>query len=233
MLLLLVLLQGTLVGATRVIGLVTMDPSSPEWTLNDSFVSAILSTHNTYREEHDAGKLRWNGTLAAYSEDYLASNGDEPGVCPAWEHSDTPYGENLAIGHCSATAAVEAWGDERDIYDFDDQGFSKGTGHFTQLIWQDTTDVGCARKWCDGIPHPDSDVTLSRWYLVCEYWPPGNVMGQFEDQVKIGEYDGPGEEKGEGKGEGDDESTASLIRGRPNLFLAVLLSGFLGYSVMV
>ncbi len=84
-----------------------------------------------------------------------------------------PYGENLAMGYPSAAASVDAWGDERSEYNYDDPSFSEATGHFTQLVWKDSTQVGCARTLCGS----------HGWYLVCEYWPRGNVIGQFADEV--------------------------------------------------
>ncbi|MEO6381854.1 MAG: CAP domain-containing protein, partial [Nitrobacter sp.] len=40
-------------------------------------------------------------------------------------------------------------------------------GHYTQLIWPQTSSVGCAMA-----------VTADIDYLVCRYGAPGNVMGQ-------------------------------------------------------
>ncbi|EEY21512.1 PRY1 [Verticillium alfalfae VaMs.102] len=175
----------------------------PEWRSDDAFTSAVVGTHNVYRSEHDAEDLVWNNTLAEYAEEYLDSDGDDDDECPDFEHSDTPYGENLAIGHANASAAVEAWGDERDEYDFDDQGFDQETGHFTQLVWKSTTDVGCARKLCRG-------GDWNGWYLVCEYWPRGNVQDQYEDQVSAGQFEG---------------AAAGLMRSHQTAALVVALLG--------
>jgi hypothetical protein len=54
------------------------------------------------------------------------------------------------------------------------------TGHFTQLVWKDTTSVGCGRTECNG----RDDGGAPGWYLVCEYWPHGNVIGAFEENVQ-------------------------------------------------
>ena len=42
------------------------------------------------------------------------------------------------------TAAATSWYNELydPGYDFDDPGFSKGTGHFTQLVWNETQKLG-------------------------------------------------------------------------------------------
>lgn len=73
------------------------------------------------------------------------------------------------------------------MYDFKKPtGFSEETGHFTQLVWRTTTDVGCAAIDCgygngtdDNEKRGDtgSYTRAQGWYVVCEYSPPGNVMG--------------------------------------------------------
>ena len=63
------------------------------------------------------------------------------------EHSSgTKYGENLY--YCSGFAkvtgdmAVKSWYDEIEMYDFAKSEFTPGTGHFTQLIWKATKELG-------------------------------------------------------------------------------------------
>ncbi|RWA13894.1 hypothetical protein EKO27_g1223 [Xylaria grammica] len=150
----------------------------PEFVSDAAFTSAILNSTNVYREAHNASEVVWNETLEAFAADYL----DEVGAGCTFAHSGGPYGENLAIGYANATASVEAWGDEGRKYNFRKPGFSEATGHFTQLVWKNTTDVGCGRRLCGE----------RGWYLVCEYWPRGNVIGAFQDEVDKSENSSTG-----------------------------------------
>ncbi|KAK7403055.1 hypothetical protein QQX98_011166 [Neonectria punicea] len=180
------------IGAAEVVTVTvgpTIPSNEPEWKQDKAFTSAILNSTNFYRDEHNASALAWNETLEDFAADYLDDNGCD------FEHSGGPYGENLAMGYPNATASVEAWGDERDEYSFKKAKFSEETGHFTQLVWKDTTDVGCGRRLCGE----------SGWYLVCEYWPRGNVVGAFKDQVQ------------------EDDSAGDVRRPRMAVVLAMVL----------
>ncbi|KAI1158409.1 CAP domain-containing protein [Nemania serpens] len=149
----------------------TIPSAVPQFTDEDTFTSAILNSTNVYREAHNASAVAWNRTLASFAADYLKS--DAVGAACAFAHSGGPYGENLALGYANATASVEAWGDEGARYNFHKPGFSEATGHFTQLVWKNTSAVGCGRRLCGE----------RGWYLVCEYWPRGNVIGAFAGEV--------------------------------------------------
>jgi len=68
---------------------------------------------------------------------------------------------------------VQAWYDEVKWYDYETNSCEKGQmcGHFTQVIWNTTSEVGCAAMACDD----RSQV----W--VCEYTTPGNVSVRYAD----------------------------------------------------
>ncbi|KAK0707389.1 CAP domain-containing protein [Lasiosphaeris hirsuta] len=150
----------------------TPDPSaSPEFTSDTTFTSAILTSTNAIRSGHNAPPLAYNTSLAGFASAFLTLTNPS---C-AFRHSGGPYGENIALGCADARGCVELWGAERAAYDFAAPGFAQATGHFTQLVWRATTDVGCARRWCGG---------GKGWFLVCEYWPRGNVAGLFGEQVQ-------------------------------------------------
>src|SRR5262249_22038898 len=137
-----------------------------------SFSNAVVDAHNRAREKHCAPPLRWSSSLAASAQRWahtLRSRG-----C-ALAHSEGRYGENLAggtAGLLNPASVVAMWYDEGKHYSFSSGGFSMTTGHFTQLVWRATREVGCGRVQCREV-----DV----W--VCQYDPPGNVQGQYRENV--------------------------------------------------
>jgi uncharacterized protein YkwD len=133
----------------------------------------FITEHNRYRAKHCAKPLTWSPQLAAESQkwaDTLKSKGCMFG------HSGTKHGENLAAGTTGAVPpeeVVRMWYDEVKLYDFKKPtGFTMETGHFTQVVWTDTTQIGCGMVQCKG-----NDI----W--VCQYERPGNWEGQFKQKV--------------------------------------------------
>jgi uncharacterized protein YkwD len=138
-------------------------------------MAAMLAAHNELRARHCAPELTWSPELARVAEGWaeeLVSRG-----C-AFEHNpEIEYGENLAsfapVGSMSPEEVARGWYDEIRSYRFGRPGFSMETGHFTQLVWVNTTELGCAAVTCEG---------AEIW--VCDYAPPGNVLGEFPGNVR-------------------------------------------------
>ncbi|KAL1895422.1 hypothetical protein Sste5346_005228 [Sporothrix stenoceras] len=188
---------------------VTVAPSlpsnAPEYVSDKLFQSAILNSTNFFRSEHNATAITWNKTIAAFADEYLANDTD----C-TFAHSGGPYGENIAVGFQSVHGAIDAFGLEREKYNYNDPGFSEATGHFTQLVWKASTTVGCGRRLCGGNSAGEKS---TGWFLVCEYWPRGNVIGQFAQEVGR-QVNGTGADDNGGGGSGDEPSEAA---GRPSM----------------
>lgn len=138
-------------------------------------LSGLVEAHNELRARHCSPPLRWSEELARVAQgwaDRLASRG-----C-AFEHNPaTELGENLAYfgppGSMSAEQVVAGWYDEVRAYRFRAPGFSMRTGHFTQVVWAATTEIGCGAAVCG-----DAEI----W--VCNYAPPGNLRGEFPANVR-------------------------------------------------
>ena len=133
---------------------------------------SLLAAHNRDRAAHCAPPLAWSEDLARSAQAW--ADGLRARGC-VFEHSRTRYGENLAggtSGVLDGEAVAAMWYDEGQRYDYRRGGFSMQTGHFTQLVWTETTSVGCGVTTCRG---------MDLW--VCQYDPPGNVEGGYGAHV--------------------------------------------------
>lgn len=138
--------------------------------LSEREAAQILGYHNEVRSDVDVGPLRWSDGLAKFAGTWagtLAGDG-----CAIRHRSNSPYGENLFIGtatHYGVVDAGKAWESEKQYYrggrltesNWDD------AGHYTQMVWGNTREVGCAKSLC-------SDNMI----VVCNYDPPGNYLGE-------------------------------------------------------
>lgn len=146
---------------------ITEDQTSP----TKEEIRIILERHNYWRA--DVGitkKLEWSDEMAELAADWakqLKENG-----CGFKHRPNNKFGENLfkgTAGAYSAAYVIDAWGEEKSDYDYDSNTCESGKmcGHYTQIIWETTTKVGCAKITCDG---------MDTW--VCNYDPPGNWVGE-------------------------------------------------------
>lgn len=72
---------------------------------------------------------------------------------------------------------MDAWYDEIKQHTFGVEPKTTGTGHFTQVIWTDSTQLGV------GV----SKNSKGQVFVVCNYDPPGNYVGQYAEKVpKVG-----------------------------------------------
>ena len=130
-----------------------------------SMAREMIASHNAVRTRVGTAPLVWSESLAIVAQnwaDHLMANGK-------FEHSHNPnYGENLyEIMGAPATPAeaIKAFADEVKDYDYRSNSCRAGAmcGHYTQVVWNDTKQVGCAVAKGRG-----------REVWVCEYNPPGN-----------------------------------------------------------
>lgn len=48
-------------------------------------------------------------------------------------------------------------------------------GHFSQIVWKGTTQVGCATQFCSNLVNAD----FTHYFTVCNYYPPGKISSQY------------------------------------------------------
>ncbi len=129
----------------------------------------FLQAHNAYRQKAGAPPLRWSEELENYAKRWaivLAKT-------KRFQHSpSTKYGENLyqSTFKPDPKQIVDQWAEESKFYHGEKVTLDNYWifGHYTQIIWKQTRYVGCA------IAQDNNGI----YYVVCEYSPPGNKIGQ-------------------------------------------------------
>lgn len=133
-----------------------------------------LDAHNIFRKEHGVCALQWSDEC--YKAAKAQANACQARRCMFHGTTSGPSGDHgQNIYWCSAPGSsaqemVKVWYDEIEQYDFGAATFHEGTGHFTQVVWKGTTHVGMACS-DDGR------------FCVANYFPAGNVMGRFRQNV--------------------------------------------------
>lgn len=144
--------------------------------LRSNLDARLLAAHNRERSAMGIAPLAWNAALAADARTF----GGELAATGSFGHSeedpDHPVGENLfagTTGDYSPEAMVGAWVEEKKNFkagvfpNNSRTGDLEDVGHYTQLVWRETGQVGCAV-----VPGGDLE------YLVCRYAQVGNVEGE-------------------------------------------------------
>jgi hypothetical protein len=99
-----------------------------------------------------------------------------------FQHSGTAsYGENISYLQGYGTdivtlikKSIDSWYNENTLYDYNNPGFSKETGHFTCLVWKSSTSFGMGITMNTG---------TNEAYISMNTFPPGNYSGQFIQNV--------------------------------------------------
>jgi glioma pathogenesis-related protein 2 len=112
---------------------------------NDDFHKEILNVHNAYRSEHGCPPLKLDRKLSRFAQSWASRLAEQR----AMEHRpNNEYGENLYMKGGQPPPVVDgrmpvaAWYGEIRHYTFGVGGFSPQTGHFTQVVWKETTKLG-------------------------------------------------------------------------------------------
>jgi pathogenesis-related protein 1 len=134
-------------------------------------LAGMLAAHNAARVQVGVPPLRWSNRLAA-SAKTLADTLCAASGCVMAHSNATAIGENLSWARSirlRPSEAVALWTDERQFYDraSNQCAPNEDCGHYTQVVWRDTTVVGCAHATSG----PDE-------IWVCQYAPPGNYVGE-------------------------------------------------------
>jgi uncharacterized protein YkwD len=150
-------------------------PPPQETAPSTAIEARLLAAHNAERAQAGTPALRWADSLEAeartWARQLIASD--------RFAHDPTlhGHGENLWTGWGGRVWTPEEmigeWIAEKANYrhgvfpNVSRTGKWSDVGHYTQLVWRDTTHVGCA-----------IETRGDRSVLACRYAPPGNVDGR-------------------------------------------------------
>lgn len=141
-----------------------------------NFADRLLDAHNAERRRMGVPELRWRPKLAAEAQAYAQKLAQRRALVHAARAERGGAGENLwagSAGFYSAEEMVESMIAEKQHFrngtfpQVSRTGQWRDVGHYTQLIWRETEEIGCAVA-----PGGGHD------WLVCRYWPAGNTFGK-------------------------------------------------------
>lgn len=155
----------------------------------------MTAAHNVARRSLDLDPplpdLTWSEELAEFAQEWAETLVNDDNCGTIFHRMQSMYGENIALRgsrplrvEYAPEEAVESWFSEIDCWEYGtirgsescdmvciDELRSSGCGHFTQIAWRNTQQVGCGYATCD-----EDGWTNEVW--VCNYDPPGNFVGQ-------------------------------------------------------
>ena len=147
---------------------------------------SMLAAHNPVRLSLKLQPLTWSNDLAQYAQQWaqhLAAQGCKMQHRQHAGKARLQVGENIywaspvtwsdgrrEVQGIGSADVVSAWADEVHDYHYASNTCKAGKqcGHYTQVVWRDTKQVGCGMSLC-----PDQGQI---W--VCNYDPPGNWVGE-------------------------------------------------------
>lgn len=154
-----------------------------------------LERHNEIREVVFIGSpLSWSDVLEADAQSYADTLAESGEFVHDPKNEEREYGENLYTSKSvdddipTFEEAVDNWAVEWRYYNHSDNSCSVDEsntqvvglttydtcGHYTQIVWKNTSQVGCAKA-----QYKTGDIK-DGYVIVCKYASPGNVV--FNDE---------------------------------------------------
>ncbi|KAM3861053.1 cysteine-rich venom protein-like [Diretmus argenteus] len=144
----------------------------------------IVDKHNTLRRDvqptaSNMLKMSWNSEAAANAQRWANTCSMNHSPASSRKISTSGCGENLYMANAKNpwSNAVQAWYNEVKDWRYGKGSFNGGeVGHFTQVVWYRSNQVGCAVAYCPNAKY--------KYFYVCQYCPPGNY--QYTHPYKSG-----------------------------------------------
>jgi hypothetical protein len=134
-----------------------------------------LMRHKDARDELGLSRLRWSDALMRDAQAWAGQLAARKAFHHDPDASKRGQGENLWMGsrqYFAPAQMIDGFLDEKRMFrpgvfpDVSTIGRWADVGHYTQITWPETEEVGSA-----------SALNARQEVLVCRYWPAGNVIG--------------------------------------------------------
>ncbi|XP_075719937.1 allurin-like isoform X2 [Rhinoderma darwinii] len=170
-----------------------LDEDNFRIALTESDKRTIVNTHNTIRRNvnppaADMQKMVWNEEVAANAENVAAlcslqhshvSNRFiyKPSLCSC--------GENLYVSSSESSwnTIIHKWAKEKEDFTYGKGNDGYSTGHYTQVVWAESTQIGCGAAKCD-----TSGYQFPIYLMVCHYCPAGNENKKMATPYESGAW---------------------------------------------
>ncbi|EDO49462.1 predicted protein, partial [Nematostella vectensis] len=141
--------------------------------------------HNKFRKVHNSPPMTLNAEMSKSAKEYAEKIAKSGKFTHSSKEERDGVGENLSMG-CSSKKgqtpeeAVTNWYEYNEVcnpgYTFGGGGGGSGTGHFTQVVWKESTELGF------GSASAEED-KMKCTYYVGRYKKAGNMIGDFDKNV--------------------------------------------------
>ncbi|KAK2752464.1 hypothetical protein FQN54_008126 [Arachnomyces sp. PD_36] len=162
---------------------------APAPPVDNSYKGRVLEHHNLHRANHSANALQWDENLVASAK--MLANSCVYGHNT--EYGGGGYGQNIGYGIGGQDVGRmitnlmynDEFGYFENLYGQANPSMNdfESWGHFTQILWKDTTHVGCVTVPCASLQNADPNPSEPIPYTVCNYSPPGNYAGEYAKNV--------------------------------------------------
>ncbi|XP_073232643.1 uncharacterized protein [Porites lutea] len=155
---------------------------------DEDFLDQMLEEHNKLRSVHLAPPLEKNRNMSLQAKTLAVQLATEANLRHSDKASRPDQGENLAMGCTSsgpgitAKDAAKEWYDEVCSHNFYDQAYQDRSGHFSQLVWNATRELGVGRAI-------GQKFGMNCTFIVARYRPLGNIGSEFASDVTKGNFD--------------------------------------------
>ncbi|NXF94966.1 CRVP protein, partial [Eubucco bourcierii] len=146
----------------------------------------IIDSHNAFRRgvnptASNMMKMEWSPAAASNAQNW--ANQCTLNHSPANMRKTTVQcGENLFMSTAPVpwSAVTQAWYNEEKDFTYGSGAKTPGAviGHYTQLIWYNSYQIGCAVAYCP--------TNRFNYFYVCQYCPSGNNAMQIATPYKSG-----------------------------------------------